>query len=87
MRLLCYFCGKSVSNEVPEETVIRAVLACPECVETGHVNPCAVTGHGPMIVHRTGGPSVQLKNTCGKCGHMIQNVNGVWMLDPKRERR
>jgi hypothetical protein len=33
MRLQCYFCGKSVSNELPEETVVRALLICPECVE------------------------------------------------------
>jgi len=33
MRLQCYFCGKSVSNEVPQDTVIRAVLVCPECIE------------------------------------------------------
>lgn len=35
MRLQCYFCGKSVSNEVPEETVVRAVLVCPECIYPG----------------------------------------------------
>lgn len=32
MRLPCYFCGKSVSNEVPDETVVRALLVCPECI-------------------------------------------------------
>ena len=32
MRLQCYECGKSVSNEVPEETIIRALLLCPECI-------------------------------------------------------
>jgi hypothetical protein len=33
MRLRCYYCGKSVSTEVPSETVVRAVLTCPECIE------------------------------------------------------
>ena len=33
MRLQCYFCSKSVSNELPEETVVRGLLICPECVE------------------------------------------------------
>jgi hypothetical protein len=33
VRLHCIECGKSVSNEVPEETVLRAVAVCPECVE------------------------------------------------------
>lgn len=33
MRLYCWFCGKSVSNEVPDETVVRAVCVCPECIE------------------------------------------------------
>lgn len=33
MRLPCYECGKSVSSEVPEDTVVRAALFCPECIE------------------------------------------------------
>ncbi len=33
MRLRCTECGKSVSTEVPDETVIRAWLVCPECIE------------------------------------------------------
>jgi len=33
MRLPCYGCGKSVSSEVPEDTVVRAALFCPECIE------------------------------------------------------
>lgn len=34
MRLYCWFCGKSVSNDVPKSTVLRAVCVCPECVPT-----------------------------------------------------
>jgi DNA-directed RNA polymerase subunit RPC12/RpoP len=37
MRYCCYFCGKSVSNEVPDETVIRALLVCPECIDAGRI--------------------------------------------------
>lgn len=33
MRYHCYGCGKSVTSELPEDSVIRAVLACPECIE------------------------------------------------------
>lgn len=33
MRLRCFKCGKSVSTEVPDETIIRATLECPECLE------------------------------------------------------
>lgn len=32
MRLYCTSCGKRVSSEVPEETIVRAALTCPECV-------------------------------------------------------
>jgi hypothetical protein len=32
MRLFCFFCGKSVSTEVPDETILRAVCVCPECI-------------------------------------------------------
>lgn len=33
MRYCCYFCWKSVTTELPADSVIRAVLVCPECVE------------------------------------------------------
>jgi DNA-directed RNA polymerase subunit RPC12/RpoP len=32
MRLICFFCGKSVSNELPPDTTLRAVCVCPDCV-------------------------------------------------------
>lgn len=32
MRLRCAHCGKSVSTEVPDKTVIRAWIVCPECI-------------------------------------------------------
>jgi len=31
MRLRCFGCTKPISNEVPDETVVRAILHCPEC--------------------------------------------------------
>ena len=34
MRLICFFCGKSVSTVVPADTIVRAVCVCPECVPT-----------------------------------------------------
>ena len=33
MRLRCYHCGESVSTEVPDDTIVRAILECPECIE------------------------------------------------------
>lgn len=33
MRLTCTSCGKSVSTEVPEDTIVRAALECPECLQ------------------------------------------------------
>jgi hypothetical protein len=33
MRLFCWICRKSVSNEVPDNTVLRAICICPECIE------------------------------------------------------
>ena len=32
MRLFCFGCGKSVSTEVPDETILRACCVCPECI-------------------------------------------------------
>lgn len=33
MRLRCNRCGKIISTEVPEETIVRAWIECPECIE------------------------------------------------------
>jgi len=33
MRIKCGYCGKSVSTEVPDGTVVRAWVECPECIE------------------------------------------------------
>ena len=31
MKIKCCRCGKSVSTEVPNNTIIRAWIECPEC--------------------------------------------------------
>lgn len=33
MKLKCNKCGKSVSTEVPETTIVRGWIECPECIE------------------------------------------------------
>jgi hypothetical protein len=38
MRLHCYFCEKSVSSELPDHSVVRAICVCPECIEKGAIN-------------------------------------------------
>ena len=30
-KLKCVLCNKSVSSSVPDETVVRSFLTCPEC--------------------------------------------------------
>ncbi len=35
-------CGKSVSTPVPTDTIVRAHVECPECIEVG---PLAVMDH------------------------------------------
>lgn len=37
MRYHCYICGKSVTTELPNDSVIRAILVCPECIEAEKV--------------------------------------------------
>lgn len=46
---------------------------------------CGIGDHVPVIVHRSGGLSAELHNTCGKCGRMILNLAGTWILDVYRE--
>jgi hypothetical protein len=41
MKLRCFSCGKSVSTTVPDNTVLRAILTCPECIEA---NQATTTG-------------------------------------------
>lgn len=31
MRYICMDCGKPVSSDVPDDSVFRAVIFCPEC--------------------------------------------------------
>lgn len=33
MKIHCIECGKSVSSELPDYSVFRAVATCPECIE------------------------------------------------------
>jgi len=32
-RIHCMKCGKSVSTPVPKDTIVRAWVECPECIE------------------------------------------------------
>lgn len=32
MRLFCFDCGKSVSSEIPDGVIFRAIATCPECL-------------------------------------------------------
>jgi hypothetical protein len=36
MRFYCFGCGKAISNELPEGSLLRAVAYCPECIESGN---------------------------------------------------
>jgi hypothetical protein len=38
MRYFCWTCHKSVSSELPEDSVIRGLIVCPECIEIGTVS-------------------------------------------------
>lgn len=33
MRLCCFYCGKPVSTEIPNHTVLRGTCICPECAD------------------------------------------------------
>jgi hypothetical protein len=37
MRYHCEFCRTSVTSELPDDSVIRAILVCPECIDSGKV--------------------------------------------------
>lgn len=37
--IYCCKCGKSVSSQVPDNTIVRAWVECPECVEKQSEQP------------------------------------------------
>ena len=41
MRITCFYCGKPVSNEIPEKTIFRGIATCPECIATESVEQAA----------------------------------------------
>jgi len=73
---------------VPCLRLLRCVFGSDEATVTSlqqWIQKEKACEHVPVIIHRTGGPSVDLKNTCAKCGRMIQRENSVWVIDLERE--
>jgi len=33
MRIPCNVCGKAISTEIPNDSIIRAWVECPECIQ------------------------------------------------------
>jgi hypothetical protein len=55
-------CGKGVSTEVPEDTIVRAWVECPECLERkSAVAPLPETSPGPMQASRLGDARKEIK--------------------------
>lgn len=34
MKFYCAYCGKSVTNELPNNSLLRGECKCPECIES-----------------------------------------------------
>ncbi len=47
--------------------------------------PCENFQHVPVIVHRCGGLSAEMHNTCGKYGRLIVKLRETWIIDVYRE--
>lgn len=63
MQIKCNQCGKSVSSEVPKDTVIRAYIICPECI--------ANQNEEVIVDSKSGGFDI-----CPICGRYSLNENG-----------
>lgn len=59
-------CGKSVSTEVDEATIVRAVVVCPECYERNYMSPDSPPAE-PML-------------KCFEFGHLPPNLQPVSSL-------
>lgn len=62
----CSKCGKRVSNEVPEDLVVRAWIECPECIESSGEEGLA-SGWTQYKCRGCGEVSSALKDSL--CGH------------------
>ncbi len=51
-RIHCDNCGKSVSTPVPKDTLVRAWVQCPECIEKGEGLEAAVMQARAEIARR-----------------------------------
>lgn len=51
MRLFCWYCHSSVTSELPEDSVFRAIAVCPECLEKSseNTNHPANFNRGPFL--------------------------------------
>jgi len=61
MYLTCLTCGKPVSTEVPDDTVVQAVIQCPDCI-AGYNSPPKPE---PSLELQKLDVSIDLLNKCG----------------------
>lgn len=50
MRLYCFYCGKSVTNEIPDGVIFRAIATCPECTEKDR--PSSARSEGEAVGYK-----------------------------------
>ena len=51
MRLWCWYCHRSVSSELPESTIFRAIAICPECTQEERDQQAAQHSVHPTAFH------------------------------------
>ena len=77
MRYRCWFCEKSVTSELPEDAVVRALCVCPECIEAKRITfPEDEADAERGTVHQAGVMvgGVQL---CTRCGAVLTDYRGA----------
>jgi hypothetical protein len=70
MRYRCWFCKKSVTSELPEESIIRAMLICPECIQAGRM----VGAETPACVWTLRDDDEVYETACGQS---FQTMEGI----------
>ncbi len=65
MRYHCGCCGKSVSSELPNDSIIRAFLVCPECLSAERV---LFRELPPEVPTRALGRPGEITLPCPSCG-------------------
>jgi hypothetical protein len=87
MKLHCGQCGKPISTEIPDGTVVRAWIECPECCETMSNSPIRIDPELKQTAVRLAAWAHRLRRVIGEhppipdvSWERIEKLN-IWIIE------